>query len=218
MKGNKMPNWCENTLTVSGDTAEVLRFTEQAKKPHSGFVTNYSDGKAVQEYRDDLSGFFWNFVAPPVESQTAEDYFGNDRSAPHYWYEWNVNNWGTKWDTGIGDDLPVITYGDKSSICITFDTAWGPAVPAYIAMAEQYPSLNISVEYSELGMGFWGSVTFAGGEIVDEEEGEVDHEWLLEKYGECPEVAWGNLEDGEACEECGAKNDYEPVLTEGGEE
>lgn len=207
-----MPNWCENTLTVSGDTAEVLRFLEQAKKTHSGFVTNYSGGKITKEYRDDLSGFFWNFVAPPVEAQTTEDYFGNDPKAPHYWYDWNVRKWGTKWDTDIRNNPEVITDGDEVSTSILFDTPWGPAIEAYCAMSKQYPDLDFFVEYSELGMGFWGTAKIVGGEIVDEEEGDIDHDWLLEKCGECPEVAWGNLEDDEECQDCGAKNDYQALV------
>lgn len=210
-----MPNWCENTLTISGDKSEVLRFVEQAGRKHAEWHTIYTEGEPTQEYVTDLNGLFWNFVTPPVEAQTVEDYFSNDNSAPHYWYNWNVNNWGTKWDVRIGDDLPLSTYEDKASICVSFDTAWSPAIEAYFAMSKQYPSLNIFVEYSELGMGFWGDISLFDGEIVDENEGETDHDWYLGRYGECPDATWDGDDE---CAECKAINEGEPLLTKGGEE
>lgn len=203
-----MPNWCENQLTISGDPAELQRFIAQATKTHGGWVTDYSSSELTREYREDLPGFFWNFVSPPVEAQTPEDYFGNTSDSPHYWYYWNTDNWGTKWDVPLDSDLftadRFVTTDGVTSFEVIFDTAWGPAIGAYQAMSSQYPTLTVSVEYSEEGMCFWGSVVFENGEVVSEEEGEIDHDWLVERYGECPEIAWGHLAEGETCEQCGA--------------
>ena len=38
------------------------------------------------------------------------------------WYNWNIDNWGTKWDRC---DLEIID-NYKNSICMRFETAWGP--------------------------------------------------------------------------------------------
>ena len=36
------------------------------------------------------------------------------------WYNWNIDNWGTKWDRC---DFEIID-NDKHSICMRFETAW----------------------------------------------------------------------------------------------
>ena len=38
------------------------------------------------------------------------------------WYEWSIDNWGTKWN--VEDSCNVIYDKDKKEYTITFDTAW----------------------------------------------------------------------------------------------
>ena len=64
------------------------------------------------------------------------------------WYNWRVQNWGTKWDCytlEIDDtDLP---HGFE----VTFETAWSPPEEICSAIREQYPNVSISWFYDEPG-------------------------------------------------------------------
>ena len=40
------------------------------------------------------------------------------------WYQWNIDNWGTKWGTYELKAHPVC--GDQNPVLITFTCAWGP--------------------------------------------------------------------------------------------
>jgi hypothetical protein len=64
------------------------------------------------------------------------------------WYNWRVQNWGTKWDCytlEIDDsDLP---HGFE----VTFETAWSPPEEVCHAIREQYPNVSISWFYDEPG-------------------------------------------------------------------
>jgi len=66
------------------------------------------------------------------------------------WYGWNVNNWGTKWDT-----TPHDWDRDGNTITINFDTAWSPPIALY-----EYLETNdwsVRALYHEPGMSFAGS-------------------------------------------------------------
>ena len=52
------------------------------------------------------------------------------------WYDWHVNNWGTKWDVG-GDNYNVDITDDGRSMTVNFESAWAPPVAWYENVQEQ---------------------------------------------------------------------------------
>jgi len=66
------------------------------------------------------------------------------------WYDWNVTNWGTKWEISVID----WNREDDNTIWIGFDTAWAPPISLY----EYIYNLGWQVEglYHEGGMAFCG--------------------------------------------------------------
>ena len=64
------------------------------------------------------------------------------------WYNWRVQNWGTKWDAytmEIDDtDMP---HGFE----VQFETAWSPPEEVCNAIREQFDDLSISWFYDEPG-------------------------------------------------------------------
>ena len=50
------------------------------------------------------------------------------------WYDWRLQNWGTKWDACHVQ----ITRDDKDYLEICFDTAWSPATPVIEKIRELY--------------------------------------------------------------------------------
>ena len=117
------------------------------------------------------------------------------------WYDWCVNNWGTKWDiheSFVGDDT------EEDSIQFSFDTAWGPPVAAFRSWAERDGRVTYRLTYMEPGMGFVGWDSYDGESFDEDYVEQGDDE---ERYWEM------------AAEEFGYERDEEPEpLTEWYEE
>ncbi|NBR62304.1 MAG: hypothetical protein EBT86_11860 [Actinobacteria bacterium] len=76
------------------------------------------------------------------------------------WYNWQINNWGTKWDIGadVGTEKEE-RYGLKATrvgneVCCSFDSAWSPPTGLYEALVEL--GYDVRATYWEPGMAFCG--------------------------------------------------------------
>ena len=65
------------------------------------------------------------------------------------WYEWNVSNWGCKWNCDAQD-----WTRDGNTISFWFDSPWGPPVELYYKIEQA--GLTVTAEYMEEGMRFVG--------------------------------------------------------------
>jgi len=161
-----MPNWVYSSVKITGKVEDLETFIKKSTQPRP-----QEDGKMSDEYFS-----FWNFVSPSQDIVDSGEYFGihgyadgksmGDTSGN--WYNWNVANWGTKWDACdayIGKE--DITTG---SISISYNTAWSIPEPVMGAMVDQHRELRFEF-WCEEEQG-WGS-TYVG------ENGEVEetHSW-----------------------------------------
>lgn len=128
-----------------------------------------SERKIEREMSGESPLSFWNFVRPTDEELPY--YFGHktkpedeedanatteERLAKRLtfsgsgWYDWNVRNWGTKWDANeveLDEKLDELKEGD--SLTYRYSTAWGIPEPVMRAMVEQHPELSFSFECEE---------------------------------------------------------------------
>lgn len=75
------------------------------------------------------------------------------------WYDWNRNNWGTKWDA-----MEVSVDADDTTISLDFQTAWSTPEPVFLELAKQYPDITIQVEYADEDLGHnCGTYTYEDG-------------------------------------------------------
>jgi hypothetical protein len=74
------------------------------------------------------------------------------------WYEWNVTNWGTKWDATVYE----WDRENDNEIWISFDSAWSPPSALYEFLTET--GWDVSAYYSEGGMGYCGKYTSQDGD------------------------------------------------------
>lgn len=135
-----MPNWCDNDITIVGDTETISKVLE--------FVKPKAD---AQEKNTDFS---LHSIYP-----TPQDMLDGDG-----WYNWRVNNWGTKWDVDAEkhDDYE---YEGRRYVCIRFQSAWGPPMGAIEKLANAFPEISIHHSYDECGMDFSGYDVYTNGEI-----------------------------------------------------
>ena len=228
-----MPNWCSNYLEVTGSEEKLREFDNKFKAKHISMETsqtsmpeamfkaeNYVGKKykvvninkkgsitlQVIDSIKEVEGYsFVNFVPP-----TEEDYLNG-------WYDWNCNNWGTKW--GICDLQEPDNLDDKplTSIGYSFCTAWSPCTPVIESMAKAFPELSFEYSYEECGMQFAGIKKYNDGELTESLESEEDkyREFLKEhmerEYYTCKDcgalLEEYELEDNEnKCSECESAN------------
>ena len=129
-----MPNWCNNSITIQGPTETVKTLWEEAKTADNGSF-----------------GLLNAMVPMPKELEDTQG-----MSDGPNWYQWRVNNWGTKWD--ISDEgLEFTDNGDgTSSITGWFDSAWSPPIEAYNTWLDDNDNCSLYATYEEGGMDFAG--------------------------------------------------------------
>lgn len=180
-----MPNWCFNSAVLTAKTQEELEeFIQFAKQTHtSKYYEPFTDYQVEQEQ----NGVFWNFITPTdIEAYYAKQPVYSDslpisdpnwykqveerRLASNHWYDWNITNWGTKWDVSWDEqDEPEIDQQKDGRFYLVwhFNTAWGAPEPVYHAMAERFPNIEFDFEATEESQAFAGSMSFMNGKVVN---------------------------------------------------
>jgi hypothetical protein len=94
-------------------------------------------------------------VGDPDEQKKLEEQEELNRVTHGYanWYDYCVNEWGTKWDVG-GDDYNEASDDGPNATSMSFDSAWAPPCAAM----EKFMDLGFRVKlyYWESGMCFAG--------------------------------------------------------------
>jgi hypothetical protein len=173
-----MPNICENRLEITTTNGDLVRWLQNFCK------------KGEVEY-DDFSpcpptGLF-QYIAPmpselegttkgnkPPQWQVDNSGILIDRYGADNWYDWQCNNWGTKWDVycnNIKDWLVKKEWKGPYHITLEFDTAWGPPTEAIKRLKMSYAA-QISVariQYVAEG-DFCGIYDASTGEQIEDTE------------------------------------------------
>ena len=141
-----MPNWCNNSVELYHEDPAML---ERAR-------TAFNKGALLHEFipvplclTETIAGSH----ADPVMQAALEKSEQDNLNAYNYknWYDFCVNEWGTKWDVGA-DGQPAQDI--EGGLMLNFDSAWAPPVNAYERLMEQ--GFRIRALYHESGMCFAG--------------------------------------------------------------
>lgn len=157
-----MPNWCKCELMI------------------------YSDDEKIWDYIKGKNGEldFAEIICPPNtpayndEFETSQSEIKHD---PTFWYNWNVENWGTKWNAGdvIREDTRIL-----------FETAWSPPLPVIHRLGELFPNAVVGLQYREYGCGFEGEYIMSNGVLYYEDERSLPMDFettMLEAYDKLEE-------------------------------
>jgi hypothetical protein len=214
-----MPNWVYNGLTIEGNPDSVKKLMEQMNQPfvrvHDNWNTQTMQMEKQQSTYPNPVFAFWNIVKPTnleaYDSQPKHDpnkpmdFSGED------WYNWNVREWGTKWDVAVSadDKYPNTTFEDTANgenhvVHYNFETAWSTPMPALITLSEQYPDLLFTLSYEE-ETGWGGECEILRGKVISESTYDnmcrnCDSTYLdndvvdCDECGEfpCPDCGWSN--------------------------
>ena len=140
-----MPNWCNNSVELYHEDPVMI---ERAR-------TAFNDGRLLDEFipvPKDLHIVAGSVGDPDEQKKLLEDTARNLATYGYgNWYDFCVNEWGTKWDIGAdGNPAQDIPGG----LMLGFESAWSPPIGAYEKLMEQ--GFTIRAMYYEPGMAFAG--------------------------------------------------------------
>ena len=142
-----MPNWCNNSITISGSTETVKTLWENAQEGEG----------LLQAMVPPPENMFHGNLGEAERRECAEKGIPN-------WYDWNISNWGTKWDVSL-EGLEFEDNGDgTASISGWFDSAWAPPIEAYSTFCDMMDGVFLEAYYEESGMCFVGCWSSEGGD------------------------------------------------------
>jgi hypothetical protein len=192
---NIMPNWCENTLTIS-----LLEDTKKSRKQLKDFIE-------VAQGKDTDIDFQKLFPMPEelakvstpvtlvadkdyekIHKKEVAEYAKRKKANPDYdsetysisesmskelkrkyqtdnWYDWRVQNWGIKWSVEAKKIDNTETFASYY-----FNSPWTTPIDFFVKISENYPLLNFSLEYDEPGNCFKGTAEISNGEYSDDRE------------------------------------------------
>jgi len=191
-----MPNWCSNTLTVTGPEKDVKRFRDKARGPtqsYNGFAPHEVERWPVHDdirlksmittppEPGDVVDLSFHALYPVPEDFRCFPY--DDTRArelgelvgevrPYGGYEWESKHWGCKWG---GCDSELTSQG-PDYLNYGFSTAWAPPIDFFDKVSQDWPNLTFSLEYEEPGMGFRGEAIWEEGSLVHEHTDEYNHD------------------------------------------
>ena len=145
-----MPNWCNNRLQITGPNKIIDKIERIVKE------------------EDNQPGLLNYFRPMPEELSDSEKYPADGSERPALvkkyghssWYDWAVNNWGTKWELCEFFGVERIELKEQnegeSTIEFGFDSAWAPPINALAHWLEQNEECQATLSYWEGGCDFMG--------------------------------------------------------------
>ena len=154
-----MPNWCNNYLELEHEDPAMI---ERAKKA-------FAEGKLLEEFcpvpasLHIVAGRVGDDTDPKQIELEAQEKANLEAHGYSTWYDYCVNEWGTKWD--VGGEGDQASQDSPTDIRMNFDSAWAPP----IAAMEKFQDLGFKVKlvYWESGMCFCGVYDENGDDYLD---------------------------------------------------
>tara|TARA_R100001443_G_scaffold60128_2_gene70485 strand:+ start:816 stop:1367 length:552 start_codon:yes stop_codon:yes gene_type:complete len=174
-----MPNWCENNITISHkDKKKITEIAEVCMRDNPrlfNFIKPEPDWAKTPNDKGELP------KSKDVKNEKGEIIFLRkefpDGTPDERWYDWNCDNWGTKWDIYEfhQETFPIDNHGGEYHLEMGFDTAWSPPIGIYETLKEK--GFYVYADYIEGGVGYCG--TWVDG--VDNEY-KLDEENIPEQF------------------------------------
>ena len=123
-----MPTWTQNELHVFGERSDIEKFFTY-----------------MGENMD-----FEKVITPP-ENMVRDNLSSVDEARCKAngiptWRDWQIENWGTKWNACHCEKAQIDDYPKSTSSCLTykFMTAWATPEPIIRKLIKQYPELEFT--------------------------------------------------------------------------
>ena len=225
-----MPNWVFNGLTIEGKSESVIKLADQMNQPfkvsHMSVWDSTTNTSVTKDILHPAPIFaFWNIIKPTdleayhnhAKAKVNLEAKGEDmwkevhaeQEVGMDWYNWNLRNWGVKWDVAVsGDDKHPDTYmegpvdnGDNKVVFYNFNTAWGVPMEALTNLSSQYPNLLFTLCYEE-ETGWGGETEILNGVVISDQSWNWQCSECDFKYIGDPSDMWCEDCENEVCRNC----------------
>ena len=153
-----MPNWCNNNISITGPNSVIDKIEKIVKEEENTDLSSKEKGETPG---------LLQFMAPmPKELEgTTSPSSSADKPQPMIdgfdcWYDWRVENWGTKWEVcefyGVDRQYHSENNEGESTITFGFDSAWSPPINAYEQFLRDNEDCSLKAWYYEGGCDFMG--------------------------------------------------------------
>ena len=129
-----MPNYCNNNIVITGPNS-VIDKIEKIANGDKGDLLQYFY-PMPKELNDTVAGPEPKTKKEKLEKRRLQVEYGASN-----WYDWRVENWGTKWnsyDFELDDE-------SKSKLQVRFLTAWCPPKEIFIALRNYCNEHNLAL-------------------------------------------------------------------------
>ena len=164
-----MPNWCYSTLEITGPKDEIKSIAD----------TKIDFEKILPTPADLIPDTYDAFGMTEFQNQSNQAIYGCES-----WYEWHIQNWGTKW-------CAKITHMEQSDSTIRAEmqTAWSLPLELLKKLSVENSNTTIHVVDCEEESGsFVGDCKIFNGEIIEDSIHEPTKAELSERGLICGEV------------------------------
>lgn len=184
-----MPNWVSNSISISGKEKDLKQIVKYVKSKTSDFDFNkiIPMPKSLAE-TEASSNNYWdlyeyckknNLPIPPIcldriwhkankqpDLEKGEQLYNNIKNYGYLnWYDWSVDNWGTKWNV-LSEDIEI-TLKDKEVLEISFQTAWSPPFPIFEEITKKFSIVTLVAKCISEGIDVEYEFTYYGGEMIN---------------------------------------------------
>ncbi len=154
-----MPNWVFNSLLIEAEPQVISKIKAQVSAPYECEHLDWQTNQPVKQMCEQPFSF-WNIIKPTnLDAYHDKPGVKQDISQPDHWYNWNIRNWGVKWEAKEVYE----NESDESMLSYNFDTPWGVAENVMLELSRQYPTAKLSLEFEE-EQGWGGEIVFTNGE------------------------------------------------------
>jgi len=163
-----MPNWCDNNLYISHSDKKMMKKALNAwnKGKFLSTLVPEPDYKTVKVKP--------TFDSSHITGKPQPEFVEPDQA----WWDWRVQNWGTKWDIGWDDSRDKAELSGDHDMFVNFQSAWSPPLDAYAKLVEM--GYSIRAYYFEGGCCFCGRWEDGEDEgySLDFPDGESPVQWI----------------------------------------
>lgn len=157
-----MPNWFYMTLEVNGKEEDVLTFVRNVK--------------GSKKYETEGRDFDFNHFIPQPDNLFRDNLSTDKKKELKQqgipdWYNWNVENWGTKWNA----HCEIVDFNGGDAV-FHLETAWADPRPVIHKMIEMYPNLSFVIEGEEESQSYGIYIDSAKDFYGEEEPSYVDED------------------------------------------
>jgi hypothetical protein len=214
-----MPNWVFNTLTIQGPKEQVDFIKDKLNAPYKKTFENWNTETMSMEFKEyEFSNpiFAFHNIYNHIEDGVSDEVYQNqpDYTLPieeammfkgNHWYDWNVRNWGTKWDVAVSHNdkySDTILHEHKSEgedqwLVYGFNTAWSPPVPAMEKLSALVPNCVVTLDFEE-ETGWGGEYEFVNGNMT----AQSDYENKCRDCDAENTMEYCDNDCGEICDSC----------------